>query len=347
MPDPTTSEQVNAELQRLQQAYSSENRTGRTRQQNDADYNRFQAEQMRLSNLGSGFRRAEAAQTLEDNQGQFEADRQANYDRTQGILGNRANAVANDPFTRAALERLASDTAGNDAPYSPEVRANLLARQGDMAAASEGVQRENLTNQMAQSGGSISDPSAQAALRELQARRQQQVAAAAGQIDSQANVANFDARQRSAGNLANVQMGVNSQLNQLANAQAGVSEGFGVGSHDNLSKPSGGGSTTITQGNIGGPRPPAQTPAPALPPAQAQQPRPSNGGLLVAPNQPGRIFNVGTGSLGRTSGSVATNGGTGNYGQGGSGPPLVGVNPVPIRTNTSARRNRPLGPGAQ
>lgn len=138
-----------------------------------------------------------------------------------GLTEGRMNAVLNDPHTASALKFLGGVTSGQNTPFNATVRNNMLTSQAGMAAAAEGAQAQQLKEQMALNGMAMTDPAAQAALREIQSRRQGQVMQGKNAIDSQANIANFNAQMAGANNLASVRAGQNAQANSMANAAAG------------------------------------------------------------------------------------------------------------------------------
>lgn len=144
------------------------------------------------------------------------ADRNATFNDTEG----RGTATMDDPRVNAALDQLQGVMNGTDAPYTQRVQDQLLARQGDMSAAAEGANADTLREGIAARGGSMLDPSAQAALHQLTQGRQQENQAAAGDIGTQATLQNFGARMNATGQLASTRLAqlgeANSQFNQGA-----------------------------------------------------------------------------------------------------------------------------------
>lgn len=149
------------------------------------------------------------------------AERNGERDKLMALTEGRGRDIQNDPHTAAALKFLGGVTSGQDTPFNDTVRNNMLTSAAGQAASAEGAQAQMLQSQMSANGMSMTDPAAQAALRELASRRQGQVMNAANSIDSNANVQNFNARMSGANNLANVRGAQNAQTNQMNLAAAG------------------------------------------------------------------------------------------------------------------------------
>lgn len=141
--------------------------------------------------------------------------------RIQQLTEGRAQEIQNDPYTTAALGYLRDVTGGAQTPFNDQVQNSILARQADGTAAAESARRQQMMDGFASSGMSASDPAAQAALRELSARRQQTNNANLGDLLSNANVQNFNARMAGANQLAAVRGAQNAQVNQMNLAGAG------------------------------------------------------------------------------------------------------------------------------
>jgi len=141
----------------------------------------------------------------------------------QAILGateGRATALEADPRTNAAMDFFQGVMGGQNAPYNDTVRSAMLTDASNRSAAAEGAQAGLLRDQMAQNGGSVTDPAGQAAMRELMSRRQGANQNAMNNIDQQANIANFNARMQGGAQLAGVRSAQNAQINQMGLAGA-------------------------------------------------------------------------------------------------------------------------------
>ncbi len=139
-------------------------------------------------------------------------------DSRQHILANtegRAQQIANDPRQKASMDYLQGVVGGQNVPFSDTVKSSILAQQGQGAASAEAAQMQTLRDSLAASGGSIYDPGYQAAQREAMSQRQGQDLNAQGQLESQAGIANQQAQQRGAMDLASVSNQNNQQQNQM------------------------------------------------------------------------------------------------------------------------------------
>lgn len=207
---------------------------------------------------------------------------QSNWQNALKNTEGRGDAVMNDPYTQAALNRFQSVLGGQDVPYTQQVQNQLLARQADAGAASGAAQASMLRDSMAALGGSMADPQAQAAMRQIQAQLQQQNNANLGDMQSKATMANFGARNDAASNLAATRAGqlgmANSQYNQAsqlyANQQLAGPHQSGVSS---VAMPV---ANYNQDAGYAGPPAPYQPPAPQPNPQPQPQPRP-NGGLYT------------------------------------------------------------------
>jgi hypothetical protein len=269
-------------------------RTTLAREQ-DASNARFQ----QMTDLQNQMRRMQTAA-----QGDPAADAEASFQRAMGLTEGRGQEIQNDPYTTAALGYLQGVTGGQETPFNEQVQTAMLARRSDANAAGEAAQRQMWQDQMAANGMSAQDPAAQAAMRELTARRQQSNNAAIGDIQSNANVQNFNARMAGAGQMAAVRGAQNAQVNQMNLAGAhmlydrettvptqGVSSGGGWSSApsqpvtNNRTAPAGAYTGNFPQyGAAWNPQPapkptlqpqPTQQPKPALQPQPAQAPKPT------------------------------------------------------------------------
>lgn len=145
------------------------------------------------------------------------AARQRITDLTEG----RGQQILNDPYQMAAMDFLKGQTSGTNVPYTDEVKNSILAQQGRGFASAEAAQMGALRDQIAANGGSVNDPSFQAAERQAMSQRQGQNLDAMGQMASQAGLANFQARNQGANQLAAARGAQNAQVNQMNLAGAG------------------------------------------------------------------------------------------------------------------------------
>lgn len=212
-------------------------------------------------------------------------DRAHIYADTEG----RGDATLQDPRLTAMLDRLDAVATGKDVPYTDAVKTQMLARRGDMSAAAEAANAESLREAVAARGGSMADPSAQAMLRQGQAARQQQNQAAAGDLDTQAQLANFSARQQANGALGSARLAqlgeANSQYNRGAGFRAMESED--VGGHVNAVAPA-----WNVSGSASSSAPAAPTFGPMFVPSWGggQQPAPTGGSSPWAGDNGGSVW---------------------------------------------------------
>lgn len=133
----------------------------------------------------------------------------------------RGDATMNDPRINAALDYTQGIMNGQNEPYTQAVQNQLFSSQADAGAASEASQAEMLRESAAARGLSPNDPSLASSMRSLEAGRQQQNNANLGNIQSQATLANFDARSQAALNL------LGGRMNQLGEANSQYNKGAG------------------------------------------------------------------------------------------------------------------------
>ncbi len=282
------------------------------------------------------------------------AERDRERNELMRLTEGRGKDILNDPHTAAALKFLGGATSGENTPFNATVRNNMLTSAAGQASSAEGAQSQMLQQQMAMNGGSMSDPAAQAAMRELASRRQGQVMGAANSIDSQANVANFNAQMQGANQLAGVRGAQNAQANQMNLAAAGHRSQFFT-EVPTGGLPASGGLNPLyapqpsPAGNNGSTRPePAPRPAP----------RPVRPNLAGSPAQvnhvPTRIATPNYAAKGNVGGAVQVNrGGQPGTGSGYvqmAGQPNTRVNITPqqqVQAILARQRfsNRALGPG--
>ncbi len=295
------------------------------------------------------------------------AERDRERNELMRLTEGRGKDILNDPHTAAALKFLGGATSGENTPFNATVRNNMMTSAAGQAASAEGAQSQMLQQQMAMNGGAMSDPSAQAAMRELASRRQGQVMGAANSIDSQANVANFNAQMQGANQLAGVRGAQNAQANQMNLAAAGHRSQFFT-EVPTGGLPASGGLNPLyapqpaqTQNNA----PAAQQTAPAgnrPPPVKKQPVINSSGGVgnnLYGPRSPSRVggaIQVGRGPAGAAGQSYhnGVNTTTGVQRGGGyvqmAGQPNTRINITPqqqVQAILARQRfsNRALGPG--
>ena len=117
----------------------------------------------------------------------------------------RGDATMNDPRITAALDRLQKNT--EEGPYSPGVVNQMSNRMADRTAAMDAGQTSALREQVANRGGSMNDPSFQAAMNASNTGRMQQNNADRGDLESKAAVTNYGAQGQSAQALAGTRLG--------------------------------------------------------------------------------------------------------------------------------------------
>lgn len=139
----------------------------------------------------------------------------------QQLTEGRANELRSDPVNQQIIQYLQSIMGGNNVPYNDQTLNALKAQYGKGTASAEAAQMDELRNAVTAGGGSIYDPSFQAASREAMSNRQGQNLDYAGQLGAEANAANFGARQGAANQLAAVNANQNAQINNLGLAGAG------------------------------------------------------------------------------------------------------------------------------
>lgn len=133
----------------------------------------------------------------------------------------RGDATMNDPYVTAALQRLDQVSSGKDAPFTQQVQDQMLAARAGSTAASEAAQTESMREAAAANGGNAADPSFRAAQRQLHAQSQSQNLNDLGQIQTQAQISNFGARQDATRSLDSARMGQIGEANRNYNQGAG------------------------------------------------------------------------------------------------------------------------------
>ncbi len=137
------------------------------------------------------------------------------WDQTMKMTAGQADQIMGDPRIEAALSKLQG---GMEGPYTPGVTQQLINRNADSTAYAEGVNADELRNQLAARGTGPNDPGYQAALRQMQSQRQAGNLAFAGDTQSKATLANYTAGQQAAQSLAGT------KLNQFQTAQAPLAQ---------------------------------------------------------------------------------------------------------------------------
>lgn len=248
-----------AELQRQQAMATQGQGIGGSMGNPYARNNQIQQYSNQLNGLRQQLTQMRNAQAQSQQQAQTDAmtaERDANRNQILANTEGRAGELRNDPRANAAMDFLQGVVGGQNVPFNQEMRANYLTDAANTAGAQEAAQTQNLREQMANNGGSMSDPSAMAALRELQSRRGGQIAGAQNQIGMQAGQANFNAQMGGANSLAAVNAGQNAQINQMlmgANA-ARLGSTFNFGGQPQISNQGGGfsGGGMVNLGTVGG-----------------------------------------------------------------------------------------------
>ena len=130
---------------------------------------------------------------------------QQNWNSAIDMTRGRGDATMNDPRIKAALDRLQKNT--EEGPYSPGVVNQMSNRMADRTAAVGANQAAALREQVANRGGSMNDPSFQAALNASNTGRMQQNNADRGDLESKATVTNYGAQGQAAQALAGTRLG--------------------------------------------------------------------------------------------------------------------------------------------
>jgi hypothetical protein len=155
---------------------------------------KYQAEKLRAEQEAKGLAEQDRASMLDLSEGQYR------------------ESMA-DPYLESSLGAIEG---GMEGPYTDEVKAGLLAQINDQSAAAERAALGSLRRSQVASGGSMADPSAQAAQRRALANRQTQVQGATTGVNMQAAMENYSARQQAAQRLADVRLGQRRTAQPLA-----------------------------------------------------------------------------------------------------------------------------------
>lgn len=119
-----------------------------------------------------------------------------------GSFLNTSNRGGQDPDLTAAMQYLRGVMQGDNVPFTDAVKAQMLGQQSSMNAAAEAGQNQALRTGAAVGGASGNDPSLRGALRQSMAARQGANTTAAGQINTQATLANQQAQSQAGQQLA-------------------------------------------------------------------------------------------------------------------------------------------------
>ncbi len=149
----------------------------------------------------------------------------AMFKKIQDLVGGRANEIRNDPVQTGVMNYLQGVMGGQNVPYTDTVLNSLQAQNGRGTATAEGAQMQQLREALGASGGSIYDPSYQAASREQESQRQGRNLDYAGQLNAQAGLANQQAQQNASAQLGALRSNQNSQITGLDQALAGYQAG--------------------------------------------------------------------------------------------------------------------------
>jgi hypothetical protein len=154
---------------------------------------------------------------------QQQADEQ--FRKVMQLTQGRANELRHDPVQQQVMQYLKGVLGGKTMPYTDNTMNALKAQFGKGSASAEAAQMQTLRDSIGASGGSIYDPSYQAASREAQSQRQGANLDYAGQLNAQAGLANFQAQQNAGGMLGSLRNAQNAQINGLSQAAAGMQAG--------------------------------------------------------------------------------------------------------------------------
>jgi hypothetical protein len=238
----TTQEQL-ADLQRQQanalQQYNSQMYTTSGRNAYDAAEAQRQAQIMALQNAMM----TQSQSTAPNPSAEMAANRNSIYANTEG----RADQLRSDPNFATSMDFLRGVVSGQNTPYNDQVQSAMMAQNGRGTASAEAAQMGALRDAMSANGGSIYDPSYASASREAMSHRQGQNLDFAGQLAAKANLENFRAQSGAANQMAGINAGQNSQINQMLLA------GTGYRAQESRSVPTGTlGTTMTTSGPISG-----------------------------------------------------------------------------------------------
>lgn len=162
---------------------------------------------------------AQPGQPMQGDAAQQQSDQM--YKKIQQLTEGRANELRKDPVQQQTMKYLQGVLGGQNVPYSDNTMNAMKAQYGRGAASAEEAQMQSLRDSLGAQGGSIYDPSYQAAGREAQSQRQGRNLDYAGQLNSVAGLENFNAKSAAAGQMGALNTAQNSMINQMGLAGAG------------------------------------------------------------------------------------------------------------------------------
>jgi hypothetical protein len=136
-------------------------------------------------------------------------------DRITQLTEGRADELRKDPVHGSIMDYLKGVMSGTSTPYNDETVNAMQSQFGRGASAREAAQMQQLRDSLQATGGSIYDPSYQAAGREIESKRQGANLDYAGQLAMQSNLANFDARNQAATQMSGMNSNQNQQISNL------------------------------------------------------------------------------------------------------------------------------------
>lgn len=116
-------------------------------------------------------------------------------DEMYGLARDRIGELREDPVDAEVLAALRARATGDDVPYNETTTNALFGQQAEMNAQAQ----RNALDRIQTRGGSITDPAYQAQLQAAQARSDANMQRARMGVDTQANLANYDARGQALG----------------------------------------------------------------------------------------------------------------------------------------------------
>ncbi len=162
---------------------------------------------------------AKTPQQLQYEEQQRQSD--AMFEKIRQLTEGRANEIRNDPVQAQVMEYLKGVLGGQNVPYTDTVLNSLQAQQGKGSASAEAAQMQSLRDALGANGGSIYDPSYQAASNEAASQRQGRNLDYSGQLNAQAGVENFNAKANAGNSLGQLRSNQNAQISGLTQALAG------------------------------------------------------------------------------------------------------------------------------
>lgn len=139
-------------------------------------------------------------------------------DKTFGLATDRLHDLKHDSVDDLVMRELKQRISGKTNPYDATTKNAMLTQQAEMAAQIESQQLARLQSH----GGSVTDPSYQSALNEAQAGRQASNQRANLDINSKANLANYDAKTNAVAGLGGFNMARNQGITDQTNRLGGL-----------------------------------------------------------------------------------------------------------------------------